>query len=56
MKNPPTSAPTNGSPATLIERSMGTEAAKWSQAALLSPVHMAPEGGCIKVESHTECD
>ena len=42
MKKPPTSAPTNGSPATPIERSMGIDILRWLHSAALSPVHTAP--------------
>ena len=42
VKKPPTSAPTNGRPATLTERSMGIEIFRWLHSALLSPVQIAP--------------
>jgi len=41
-KNPPTSAPTNGMPATPMDKIIGTEIFKCDHSALLSPVHTAP--------------
>ncbi len=57
VKNPPTSAPQKGSPATLMERIMGREILRWSHAALLSPVQMAPyrPAGWVGQESVYVC-
>ena len=41
-KNPPTSAPTNDSAATLRPSSIGAATARWDHLDSLSPVHIAP--------------
>lgn len=42
-KKPPTSAPTNGNPASPIDSNMGTDTSRYSHPALLSPVHIGPK-------------